>query len=257
MNDVRIAHRTKNSLAFAADIELAVLKLTLRQVEVQNVEAIGERFRVVTLAGESLRGRSWTPGDMLQIAFPGWQSRAYTPFAFVPEHATAQFLGYVHGNGVGSAWLAAAHVGESRFVLGPRGAVNLSVLQRPLVLFGDETSFSTAAALRATPTGLSGVRLVFEVSSLEQSRAALERLGLATISTLIQREAEDAHLEAAFAAVHAAFASSATTRCVLTGAAPSIKRMYKALRRFGVPSKQVSNCAYWAPGRNGFSGVQR
>jgi ferric-chelate reductase (NADPH) len=257
MNDLENVQRTKSSLALAAEIEAAVLRLTLRQVEVRSIESVGDPFRLVTLAGESLQGRSWTPGDMLQVAFPGWQSRAYTPYAFDPARGTALFLGYVHGHGIGSAWLAAARVGESRFVLGPRGAVNLSALQRPLLFFGDETSFSTAAALQATPLGLLGVQLVFEVSSLDASRAALERLGIAERATLIQREAEDAHFERLEAALLAAFEPSVGTRCILTGAAASIKRMYKAARRAGVPSKQVTNLAYWAPGRKGFSGVQR
>lgn len=46
------------------------------------------------------------------------------------------------------------------------------------------------------------------------------------------------------------------THAVLTGKASSIQRIYKALRRAGVRGKRV-NIAYWAPGRKGFSGIQR
>lgn len=257
MKELEGGQVTRTSLDLASEIESTVLKWTLRQVEVHDIEIVGTRFRLVTLAGESLKGRSWTPGDMVQIAFPGWQSRAYTPFAWDPSRGTAQFLGYVHGGGVGSAWLSSTHVGQARFLLGPRGAVNLNALQRPALLFGDETSFGTAAGLCSTAAGLTGVRLVFEVASLDESRPALERLGIADGATLIQREDADAHHARVEAVVSETFATDPSSRAVLTGAAASIKRIYKALRRVGVPSKQVTNVAYWAPGRKGFSGVQR
>jgi NADPH-dependent ferric siderophore reductase len=259
MNDLENAQITRSSLDLVAEIETAVLKLTLRQVDVKGVEVVGDRFRLITVAGASLVGRRWTPGEMIQVAFPGWQSRAYTPFAFDPAHGTAQFLGYIHGNGKGiaSAWLESAYVGQERFIFGPRRAINLTELQRPALLFGDETSISTAAALMATPRRASDAHAVFEVTSIEQSRAALERLGLDTCSTLIQREENDAHFKRLEAVVLAAFQSNSATRGILTGDAASIRRVYKALRRDGVPSKQLTNLAYWAPGRKGFSGVQR
>lgn len=267
MDELKDGRVERTSVALATEIEAAVLRWTLRRVEVTSNEAVGGRYRLVTLAGESLKQRSFTPGDMFQLAFPGWQSRAYTPFAYDAKAGSAQFLGYLHGNGVASAWLASAHAGETRFVLGPRSAVNLATLQRPLLLFGDETSLGTAAALRASPLGLAGVQLVFEVSSPGAARAALERLGLAAHATVFERgEAptkmferghDDAHFEAVEATIGAFFERSPGAHGVFTGVAPSIKRLYKAMRRRNVPSKQIINLAYWAPGRKGFSGVQR
>lgn len=238
-------------------VESTFLKLFGRRAEIRKVESVGELFRIVTLSGEDLQDRPWTPGDMVQIAFSGWEHRAYTPFAFDPLTGTAEFLGYVHGNGIGSAWLASPIIGERRFLAGPRTAVDLNVLRRPALFFGDETSFSTAAALRATASGLRDVRLFFEVSSVEASRTALDRLGITDDVTLTEREGGDAHLDALESQVLRDFHATRDTHGIFTGRASSIQRLYKALRRSGVSSKQIKNVAYWAPGRKGFSGLQR
>ncbi|APR75582.1 Hypothetical protein A7982_00928 [Minicystis rosea] len=232
-------------------------RLIARQAEVRKIEPIGERFRLVTMAGADLEDRAWTPGDMIQIAFAGWEHRAYTPLAFDPRTGTAEFLGYVHGNGIGSAWLASASIGERRFLAGPRAAVNLNALRRPAIFFGDETSFSTAAAMRATPFGLRDVLFVFEVSSTEDSHAVLDRIGVTDDVTLMPREHDDRHLERIEHQVLEAFKAGREAQGIFTGKASSIQRLYKSLRKSGVSSKQITNVAYWAPGRKGFSGIQR
>lgn len=83
----------------------------------------------------------------------------------------------------------------------------------------------------------------------------LERLGL-TDAIVVQRAPGEAHLEIVEAHVLDALRSS-TARAVFTGKAASIARLYKAARREGIPGKRITNIAYWAPGRKGFSGVQR
>lgn len=238
-------------------VQTAFNRLIAREAEVRKVESVGEDFRLVTLAGEDLENRSWTPGDMFQIAFAGWESRSYTPCAYDPRRGTVDFLGYVHGHGIGSAWLASAQVGERRFLFGPRSAVDLSSLRRPAVFFGDETSFSTAAAMKATPSALRDVAFLFEVTSIEGSRVALDRLGLTDAVTLVSREDGDRHLDSIEDQVLGAFGARRETQGVLTGKASSIQRLYKSLRRDGASAKRVTNVAYWAPGKKGFSGVQR
>jgi hypothetical protein len=58
-------------------VQTAFNRLIAREAEVRKVESVGEDFRLVTLAGEDLENRSWTPGDMVQIAFAGWESRSF------------------------------------------------------------------------------------------------------------------------------------------------------------------------------------
>lgn len=130
-------------------------------------------------------------------------------------------------------------------------------MSRPLVFFGDETSFGTATALRATRAALRGVTAMFEVDSLATARPALERVGLSSNPILAERESEDRHLSQLEDQLVEALRAVPETSCVFTGKASSIRRLYEAARRAGLPAKQITNVAYWAPGRKGFSGVQR
>ncbi|XYH93591.1 siderophore-interacting protein [Sorangium sp. So ce1128] len=238
-------------------VQTAFNKLVAREANVRKVESVGERFRLVPLAGEDLKNRTWTAGDMIQIAFAGWESRAYTPLSFDPRTGTVTFLGHVHGNGIASNWLASATSGEQLFLIGPRSALDLDAVNRPMIFFGDETSFGTAAAIRATPEGLREVAFSFEVESAEASRIALERIGVTNGVTLTTREPQDRHLDRIERDLTGALRAAPQTRCVFTGKPSSIQRLYKAVRRAGISAKQVTNIAYWAPGRKGFSGVQR
>lgn len=232
-------------------------RLVSRRARVREVEPVSDAFRLVTLVGEDLEGRRWAPGDMIQIGFTGLAGRAYTPLSFDPRTGVATFLGYVHGDGIASRWLASATIGEPLFFVGPRSALDLDAARRPTLFFGDETSFGTAAAIRATPEGTRGVAFSFEVNAAEASRAALERIGVTSGVTITAREPQDRHLERVESDLTRALRAEPETRCVFTGKASSIQRLYKAARRAGASAKQITNVAYWAPGRKGFSGVQR
>jgi len=235
-------------------LESTVLRLLGRRTMVQNVEKVGEQFQLITIGGEDLVDRKWTAGDMIQISFGSWESRAYTPFSYDATRGSLEFIGHVHNNGIGSAWLESLRVCDPCVFVGPRAALDLGTVARPALFFGDETSFSTAAAMRATPHGYRDVSFSFEVTSPESCRKVLDRLGLSQ-ARLFQREPGDRHLDAVEAHVLTAFGPS--TRGVFTGKAASVARLYKAMRRAGIPGKQITNLAYWAPGRKGFSGVQR
>jgi NADPH-dependent ferric siderophore reductase len=246
------------STAPSSIVESVFHRLVSRRATVREVESLGDAFRLITLASSGLVDRRWRPGDMVQLGFTGFEGRAYTPLSFSPSTGAFALLGYVHGHGVASSWLASATVGEQVFFVGPRSAgLSLDALPRPLVLFGDETSFGTAAALLETSKGLRDVALYFEVSDEAASSVALKRLGLDDNLTLFTSAAEDRHLARVERELGSVLRAAPNTRCVFTGKASSIQRMYKASRRAGLPAKQVTNVAYWAPGRKGFSGVQR
>ncbi|MFD5830701.1 siderophore-interacting protein [Lentzea sp. NPDC060358] len=234
-----------------------LLDLSTREAEVSRADDLGPRFRLVSIAGDSLKGVAWSPGDMVQVVVVGaallgpWEVRSYTPLAFDPATGTAEVLWYVHGGGPGSGWAASATAGTPCRLVGPRRAVPLRTSRRPLVFFGDETSFGTAVALRATPSGDGDVRFVFEVDSVEESRAVLARFGL-TDAALVARDAGDSHLDEVEHEVLTAYRSAGAG--VLTGKASSIQRLYRALRAAGARGRDITNVPYWAPGKKGLKG---
>ncbi|MEU8206784.1 siderophore-interacting protein [Streptosporangium sp. NPDC049046] len=235
-----------------------LLDLSTREAEVRHVEEVGAHFRLISLAAEGFRGASWTPGDMVQVIISGaallgpWELRSYTPLAFEPDTGTARILWYVHGNGPGSHWATSAGVGTPCRLVGPRHALSPPKPERPFVFFGDETSFSTAIAIRATPSSRRDVRFVFEVNSVEESRTVVERFGIGDAVKLISREEDDRHFGEVEREVLEAYRSVAA-HSVLTGKASSIQRLYKALRAAGASGRQV-NVPYWAPGKKGLKG---
>lgn len=226
-------------------LESAVNKLLARELEVRRVDEPVEGFRLVTFGATSLRDQSWTPGDMMQLSFGGWEHRAYTPIAYDAQRGELTFLAVIHGLGIASQWLATLKGGERCQVGKLRHALNLPALQRPLVMFGDETSIGTAAAMGPRVQG----RLVFEASSVEQTQAMLAHLGLT--ATVVQREDFEGVDRAVLAACRGA------SDVVLTGKSTSIQRLYRAVRKLEPRPRKILNMAYWATGKRGLSGVQK
>ena len=97
---------------------------------------------------------------------------------------------------------------------GPKGSLDLSSLSSP-ILFGDETRFGLAAALRNTASGKSAL-CVFEVNDPKESEIALAAVGVPA-ALLIERKTDGSHLSD----VHAALLKtvSSDTQFVLVGKA--------------------------------------
>ncbi|WP_157767676.1 siderophore-interacting protein [Actinosynnema pretiosum] len=232
-----------------------LLDLATHEAEVARAEEVGAGLRLVSIAGDGLRKAAWAPGDVVQVVVVGeallgpWEVRCYTPLALDPATGTAEILWHVHGNGPGSHWAASAVEGTPCRVVGPRRDVRLPASRGPLVLFGDETSFSTAVAAHRARD----VRVVLEVGSVEESRAVLGRFGLLDVA-LVAREPGDAHLAEVERAVLAAQRSGPDATPVLTGKASSVQRLHRALRGAGVQGRRIGSVPYWAPGKKGLKG---
>ena len=177
----------------------------------------------------------------------GLSARTYTPMSWDADSGRTRMLTFAHGDGPGSRWASGLREGDTCQFFGPRRSLDLSGLESPVVLFGDETSFGLAAALRDSPQGAGAIH-VFEASDVAESRPVLEAIGLGQ-ATLIERIADDAHLAAAEAEVLRLAASGA--HFVLTGKASSIQRVSRALKAVGVASSRVKTKAYWAQGKIG------
>ena len=231
-------------------IEGALARLFMKSATVRESRTPGERFRLVTLSGESLRGVRWTPGQKVQMALGGWVNRTYTPLSWDAAHGSTQLLLFLHGEGPGTAWGRALKVGDSCTIFGPRGSLDLNTLDRPALLFGDETSFGLAYAMRFTPQGAGDVRMVFEVTSKKVAEGVLVQLGI-TNADLIERRSDDSHLSEVEKIAVDHVQSRSIKSCALSGKASSIQRLNKRLRSFGLSSRQIQTRAYWAPGKAG------
>lgn len=224
-----------------------LLRWFMRPARVAAVAVLSEHFRLIDLEGEGLKGLKWTVGQKLQISMgSGMTSRTYTPMSWDAEGGKTRLLAFAHGEGPGSRWVAGLREGDMCQVFGPRGSLDLSGLDAPLVLFGDETSFALAASLRAIPRARASS--VFEVTDIAESSVVLEAVGLGD-AMLIARVADDAHLPGIATELSSRAASGASF--VLTGKAQSIQHVSCVLKTAGAGSSRMKAKAYWAPGKTG------
>jgi ferric-chelate reductase (NADPH) len=231
-------------------LESAVARWFTRSASVREVRTVAEGFRLLTLGGDSLQRAAWVPGQKVQFLLGSWVQRTYTPLAWDSDGGTMQLLAYVHGAFPGSDWVRALRVGQPCAVFGPRGSLDLNALVRPGLVFGDETSFGLAHALRFTPAASAGIQIVLEVSSLPAARTALEAVGVSG-AHLVERRPDDAHLSEVEALVTRLRKQHSIEGWVLSGKAASIQALTKLLRRLGVQRGQIQSKAYWAPGKVG------
>ncbi|TAI64750.1 siderophore-interacting protein [Bradyrhizobium sp. Leo170] len=225
-----------------------LLRWLMRPARVAAVETLSPQFRLAELEGEALRNVAWTAGQKVQVAIgSGLSARTYTPMSWDAGNGRIRMLTFAHGDGPGSRWARDLSAGDTCQFFGPRRSLDLSGLESPVVLFGDETSFGLAAALRECPQAAGAIH-VLEVSDVAESRPVLEAIGLGQ-ATLIERLADDAHLAAAEAEMLRLAAHGA--HFVLTGKASSIQRVSRALKAAGLASSRVKTKAYWAQGKTG------
>ncbi|UJB17698.1 MULTISPECIES: siderophore-interacting protein [Lysobacter] len=227
-------------------LERAFTRLLMRPVRITSVQAPDPDFRLIAMQGEALKRSAWSPGDKIQLKLDGGlQTRTFTPIELDPASGRMRILAYCHGGGPASDWARGVAEGEVRQIFGPRGSLNLQNLASCTVVFGDETSFALAAALQRDEPGL---RCVFEVASPERSQPVLDLLGI-NRARLIERRADDTHLDQTLDAIQRS--AEIRTSFVLTGRAPAIQRIGRALKAQGLGGGALRIKPYWAPGRTG------
>ncbi len=219
-------------------------KAFLTRATVSAVRELGEKFRLIELEGPELRGVKWKPGDKIQVRVAALAMRTYTPVVWDAMNGRMSVLAYLHGNGPGSEWAAAMKTGMSCAFWGPSRAVNVPATDGPIVLFGDETSIGTAAALRGARAGRDD-RFIFEVSSVDATRMVLESLGLPG-AVLVEKGQE--RTENAVRAVAAADGEIGATRIWLTGRVKSMRRLSASLVMSGVSLFSLRSKPYWMEG---------
>lgn len=218
----------------------------MRPARVTAVETLSPHFRLVDLEGDALKDVAWAVGQKVQVAMgTGLTARTYTPMSWDADRGATRILAFSHGDGPGSRWASGLRAGDTCQFFGPRRSLDLSGLETPVVLFGDETSFGLGAALGDSPLDAT---YVFEASDLAEARPVLESIGLGD-ATLIERIADETHL--AGAEIDLVRRSESGANFILTGKASSIQHMSRALKAAGVGSARVKAKAYWAPGKTG------
>jgi NADPH-dependent ferric siderophore reductase len=223
----------------------ALGRLLLRDATVTRVEEVSPRLRRLTLAGPALRGATWLPGDKVQVLLPSRDMRTYTPLGWNVDAGETELLVYQHGESPGAQWSRTVVAGEPCRFLGPQRSLRAPA-GRPLVLFGDETSFAVAKALSGTGAVVAGV---FEVDSRAESDAVFVRLGLGD-ATAVERRPGDAHLPRVVDAVQSELSRLPDAALLMTGRAHAIQALRASLKDLGRPRPYATK-AYWAADKVG------
>jgi NADPH-dependent ferric siderophore reductase len=219
----------------------------MRPARVSALERLSQHFRFIDFEGVALRDCIWAPGQKIQIKLDGGLvTRTFTPIGWDPSRGATRILGYAHGAGPGSDWLLTAAPGTERQIFGPRRSMDLGGLPSTAVMFGDETSFGLAAALRAAGSEGCTVRHLFEVTSLAESVPILNTLGIEPLN-IVERRGDDSHLADLIATLRESL--DETAHFILSGKAQSIQQVSRALKGFGIDTRRLRTKAYWAPGK--------
>ena len=225
-----------------------LLRWLMRPARVTAIETLSPRFRLIDLESEALKDVAWTAGQKIQIAMgAGLSARTYTPMSWDAGGGRTRLLAFAHGDGPGSRWVRDLRTGDSCQFFGPRRSLDLAGLEAPVVVFGDETAFGVAAALRNNLQA-GGALHMFEATDIVESPRILDAINLGE-ARLIARSASEDHLAIVEAEMLRLAASGA--QFVLTGKASSIQRISRALKAAGVASSRIKAKAYWAPDKTG------
>ncbi|WP_404362378.1 siderophore-interacting protein [Corallococcus coralloides] len=216
------------------------------EAKVTQVREVSRAFRQIDCEGPALRAQGWTPGDKVQVFLPGLGMRTYTPLSWDEARGATAFLVYLHGDSPGAKWGRDARTGDTVRFFGPRRSVALESGDAPVVIFGDETSFAVAHALR---TGAKrDVTPIFEVTRREDCAPALRELGFEGQD--VERTAGDAHLTQVHERLREALRAKPGATLVMTGRAQSIQALRSKLRGDGERATPKVK-AYWAVGKTG------
>jgi NADPH-dependent ferric siderophore reductase len=224
-----------------------LIRLMMKHARVAANEALGDRYRLVTLEGPDLRGVQWIAGEFIQLAMgSAFRARAYTPIDWDAAAGRMRLLGYLHGGGPGSAWVGGVRPGEECDFFGPRRSLDVRHIAGPIVFCGDETAIGLAHALiHENPSRR--VTCHFEVDDLADGRAAAAGLGIGAATTFSARQPGEGHL----AALEESLAEAGNAHFVLAGKVGTVQRLRQTLRQRGVTSARILPKAYWAPGKAG------
>lgn len=227
-------------------------KMLFRASVVTAVADHGAHFRSIVLTGDALAKATWSVGDKVQVRTDpdGFAVRTYTPVSWDTTRGSTRLLAYAHGNGPGSTWVQALTVGAPCELFGPRRSLKLDDLAGPILFVGDETSFALAAAWRGQHPDVQPVAELFEVTEPDESRVALEVVGLSS-AQLFRRDDGSAHVEQLSETVIDLLRAHADAALCLTGKAQTIAALRRRIKSAGLAGHPIRVKAYWDEDRSG------
>lgn len=204
----------------------------LRRAVVAAAEDVGG-FRRLVLRGD---GPASVAGTKLQILLPSDDMRTYSPVA---SREGIVLLGWKQASGPGARWVSEVEVGAEVRFFGPQHSLELPA--GPVTIVGDETSVAVAASFEVERPGQ--VTTVLQASTVDDTRAAAERLGLRPLA-VVGRGDTAATVEAVVSV-----ATVARGVVALTGGSELVLAVRSALRARGITN--VKTKTYWVPGKRG------
>jgi NADPH-dependent ferric siderophore reductase len=226
-----------------------VTKRPVTQATVVKVVQVSQQFRVIELVCDIPFKTAVLPGDKISITTDG-KRRCYTPIAVEEDTSSIRLGIYLYGKGPGSAWASSVKESDVLQLTGPRPSLDLSTVNAPCVLFGDETAFAVARSLQRHLGIKHASRFIFEVDSLTEAQAAVNALELRN-TVLIEKCFGNVHIAQLSAAMTLALGELEAQRLVLTGCAHSIQALRKTLSGTEVEYSRGLVKAYWAPSKIG------
>ena len=116
-------------------------------VSVTEVQQISKRIRRIRMAGTSLCGISWSPGQKVKLKI-GAHLKSYTPAQVDSKAGWMDILFHLHCNGVASLWAKDVSIGDQTSFIGPIDSLSVGILDSEWYMFlGDETTLGLATAL--------------------------------------------------------------------------------------------------------------
>lgn len=229
-------------------VSRALSRMIMKQARIFDIQALSDRFRLITLDSDAFKSRAWTAGQKIQVAMgSAFVARTFTPIEWDGSAGRTRFLGLIHGRGLASTWLSYLRRGDECDVFGPRSSLELDGRDEPIVLLGDETSIGLACAVQVSAPQRA-VSCLLEATDPLEARSVCSQLGLEHVQCFRRTDSE-AHLVniehhlVPHVAVGASF--------VLTGRAAMVQRLRRWLLANGVAKDRVRAKPYWAPGKTG------
>jgi NADPH-dependent ferric siderophore reductase len=220
-------------------------------------------MRSVTIVGKELRGRPWTPGQHIRVAFRDLSDptnllspyllnsmRDYSLADYDPENGIYQLVVMAHdGDGPGAKWMRSVQPGDAVVVGPPEGKFAIAPDARQVLLVGEETSFAAfSAMLGALPAGCDAQVVV-------EAESTADHLDLPDTATVIRVQRDGRPASPSFAledAVRALPLPEQGVEVYLAGEARTIQRVRRHLiNDLGYSRRAIHTKPFRAPGKRG------